>query len=67
MGFVKHFSYDYNTKLVELFLTDVDYIADLDDLNDDENPKKMEYKTLYFNENIKDILITFLLNEDEEI
>ncbi len=67
VGFVKHFSYDYNTNLVELFLTDVDYISDLDDLNDDESPKKMEYKTLYFNENIKDILITFLLNEDEEI
>ncbi len=67
VGFVKHFSYDHNTNLLELFLTSVDYIEDLNDENDEKIPKKMEYKNLYFNENIKDILITFLLNEDEEI
>ena len=77
VGFVKYFSYDYSTNLIELFLVDVEFIPDLDESEDkDDNldelknkkePKKMEMKVLYFNENIKDILITFLLNEEEEI
>ena len=67
VGFVKHFSYDYNTNLIELFLSNVEYIPNLEDLNEQEEPKKMEMKVLYFNENIKDIMITFLLEDCEEI